>query len=456
MTAPLTARVRLALLSTGLVLAAGTLLSALTYLLLRRSLENRPVMRVDITRRGPATPAPADAPNLLDRTALAAPEAPAEASSARPLPGPSPLPNPLSSPPVNSPATESVPSSASPPELPDRAALAETARRLHADALSELLTQTTIALAVVTLLTAALGWFLAGRVLRPLRTIAGTARRLSAEDLSARMPVGRPADELSVLARTINDMLDRIEHGVEERGRILESQRMFAANAAHELRTPLTTIRTAVEVTLDGTPAREELLTMAADIRDAVAQGQRTLDGLLVLARSRRGVVAPAPLDLAGVTAGCLDRAAAAAADRSLTVRSTLRAAPAAGEPVLLERAVGNLLDNAVRYNHPGGEITVTTGTTGSRVFLTVGNTGRRVAPGEARGLLAPFVRGSGSRTRSDGGSGLGLSIVRAIATAHAGELTVTARPVGGLDITLHLPSAPSLRPPLPTTVAPR
>ncbi|MEU5159202.1 HAMP domain-containing sensor histidine kinase [Streptomyces sp. NPDC020875] len=411
----LTARSRLALLSTGLVLVAGALLSALTFLLVRRNLEHRWVVRVD--RAGPPSAGPTGTPG---------------AGASAPAPAPAPAPADADGGPVVS--------GADLPRLPGRDELADAGRRIRADALSELITQAATALVVVTVLTAVLAWFLAGRVLRPLRTVAATARRLSAENLADRVPVRRPDDELAALARTINDMLDRVERGVVERGRILESQRMFAANAAHELRTPLTTIRTAVDVTLDGDPARDELLTMAEDIRNAVAQGQRTLDGLLVLARGRAGALVPVPLDLRRIAADAADRAAGSAAGRRITLESDLAAAPVAGEPILLERAVGNLLENAVRHNHPGGEITVTTGTSAAGAFVRVVNTGRRIAPDEARGLPEPFVRGSGARTRSDGGAGLGLSIVRAVATAHAGELTVTARPGGGLEVLVSLP----------------
>ena len=170
---------------------------------------------------------------------------------------------------------------------------------MEADTLSALLTQAGLALVVVTGLAAVLGWLVAGRVLRPIRAISSTARRLSAEDITERVPVTVPADELYVLAGTVNEMLDRIQRGVVERDRILDSQRLFTANAAHELRTPLTTARTAIDVTLDGDPSRAELLAMAGDVRAAVEHVQRVLDGLLLLARSQAGIGAREPADLA-------------------------------------------------------------------------------------------------------------------------------------------------------------
>jgi signal transduction histidine kinase len=351
-TGRLTARSRLALLYTGLVLAAGLLLTALTYLLLFRNL-----------------------------------------------------------------------------------------RRLYIDdAMSRLLTQAAPALLVVTALAGLTGWSVAGRILRPLRTISGTADRLSAENLSERVPVRPPDDELATLATTINRMLDRIQHGIAERDRILDSQRLFVANAAHELRTPLTTMRTAIDVTLDGEPDRTELIAMAGDVAAAVETSRRTLDGLLTLARSQAGPPRRTPVDLADVAAATVADAADQAADGAITLRTDLRPAPAGGEPVLLERMAGNLLENALRYNHRGGHVTVTSGTADGQAFLRVVNTGPPVTPDEERRLFEPFVRGAAANTR---GAGLGLSIVRAVVTAHDGEISSTARPTGGLDIAVRLPQAP-------------
>jgi signal transduction histidine kinase len=385
-TARLTARGRLTILYTALVLAAGIMLTALTYFLMRRNLAQRSVF---------VRTSPSGNPEQL------------------------------------------------PPGLPD---LSELAEQLQAATLSELLTQAAIALAVVTLLAAVLGWLAAGRILRPIRTISATAQHLSAENLSQRVPVSTPSDELATLARTINGMLDRIQRGIAERDRVLASQRMFTANAAHELRTPLTTMRTAIDVTLDGEPRVTELLTMAGDIRTAIGHSQRTLDGLLSLARSQTGLGTQRPADLAEVTTeilGNVSKALAMAATTApdIALRTDLRPAPIIGEPVLLERMVSNLVDNAFRYNHTGGHVTVTTGMTSTQAFLHITNTGPPIAPGKADGLLEPFVRGEGTRTRTDNGAGLGLSIVRAIVLAHRGEISTTARPTGGLDITIHLPA---------------
>ncbi|WP_416901371.1 sensor histidine kinase [Micromonospora echinospora] len=312
--------------------------------------------------------------------------------------------------------------------------------QLHIDeAMSKLLTQAAPALLVVTALAGLTGWLVAGRILRPIRTISGTANQLSAENLSERIPVRQPTDELATLASTINSMLDRIQHGIAERDRVLDSQRLFVANAAHELRTPLTTMRTAIDVTLDGEPDRAELVAMAGDIATAVETSQRTLDGLLVLARSQAGPPRRTPVDLAVVAAAAVADAADQAANGPVSLQADLQPAPASGEPVLLERMAGNLLENALRYNHADGHVTVTSGTANGHAFLRVVNTGPPVTPDEERGLFEPFVRGTGN---GNCGAGLGLSIVRAVVTAHDGEIFSTARPTGGMDITVQLPPA--------------
>lgn len=376
----LSARGWLTVLYTVLVLAAGLVVTGLTYLLLRGNLTLEEVFH------------------------YAAPDDPTVAPPA-------------------------------PPRLPD-----EIADRARAESLSEFVTQSAIAVVVVTLLAMGLSWLLAGRVLRPIRQISSTAQRLSVEDLTERVPVTAPADDLARLAGTINGMLDRIQGGVAERDRVLDSQRMFTANAAHELRTPLTTMRAAVDVTLDGEPTRTELLAMAADIRAAIDQSQRTLDGLLALARSQAGPSDQRPVDLADIVTAVLDRAA----PRDLTVRTDLHPAPLWGEPTLLDRMTSNLADNAVRYNHPGGHIAVTTGVDDNgQAFLRMTNTGPLIAADEVDNLLEPFVRGNGSRARAERGAGLGLSIVRAIVAAHAGKIETHARPTGGLDTTLRFPARP-------------
>jgi signal transduction histidine kinase len=376
----LTARSRLAILYTALVFTAGLVLTGLTYLLVAHSMQNRwVIVKGDPSRSPTPTPAGHD-------------------------------------------------------ELPPMA------QQLRSETLNQLLTRSAIALAVVTVLAAVLGWLIAGRVLRPIRDISTTARRLSATNMSARVPINGPADELATLAETINGMLDRVQAGVAHRDRLLASQRMFVANAAHELRTPLTTMRTAIDVTLDGRPTAGELTTMAVDVREAVEHSQRTIDGLLVLARSQAGPHVWDPVDLAALTAVVIDSTGDRAAGCGIDVRASLDRAPVHGEPTLLDRMIGNLLDNAVRYNERDGHIEVTTGAMDGEAFLRVSNTGLPVSADEADRLLEPFVRGRANGSGADNGAGLGLSIVRAVVTAHEGRLISAARPGGGMEIDVRLP----------------
>ncbi|MFC8519051.1 sensor histidine kinase [Streptomyces sp. NPDC057257] len=378
----LTARSRLTLLCAALVLTTGALLSLFTYLLTRRSLGEHKIVMQYATAPGSAGPPPPLDPS-------------------------------------------------------------ELARQVRDDTLATLVRQEWIALAAVTLLAVLLGRLLAGRILRPIRTISATARRLSAENLSDRVPVSPARDELAALAETVNGMLDRIQRGIAERDRALEGQRLFTANAAHELRTPLATMRTAIDVTLDGAPDRAELLAMAEDVRAAADRGHRTLDGLFALAHSQAGLGETRAVDLATVTAGALAGAAAGLGAKRLTAHQDLRSAPLRGDPVLLERMTANLITNAVRHNHPGGRITVTTGQAADGGFLRVANTGPIVPAERVDRLLHPFVRGDDSRSTSDDGAGLGLSIVRAVVLAHHGRITATANPDGGLDIMIRFPAAP-------------
>ncbi|MBB5084747.1 sensor histidine kinase [Nonomuraea endophytica] len=371
----MTARFRLAALYTLLVLAAGVVLTGLTYFLMSRNLGRRLSLDVVGTSADPGYAAMA------------------------------------------------------------RQRLWTIAGRLEAATFSEFLNQALISLAVVTGLAAALGWFVAGRVLRPIRTISGTARRLSAENLSERVPVTTPADELATLARTINGMLDRIQTGLAERDQALDSQRMFTANAAHELRTPLATMRTAIDVTLDDRPGTAELLAMTHDVSAAVDQSRRILDGLLTLAHTQSGRITGRDVDLAEVATGVL--AGVAGESRDIAVRRELRPARMTGDPVLLERMIGNLIDNAVHYNHAGGRVEVVTGVEGGQPFARVSNTGPPLTPDQVERWREPFVRGEGVRTRGDAGLGLGLSIVYGIAAAQDGSISTTARPAGGLDVTV-------------------
>ncbi len=230
-------------------------------------------------------------------------------------------------------------------------------------------------------------------------------------------------------------MLGRLESA-------FESQRRFVANASHELRTPLAIQRTLVDVALaDPDTSPDDLRTMAVALRDAVDRSERLIDGLLVLARSEQGDIPREAVDLAAVATVAVDQCSAEAAARDVRVEHRLLPTPVTGSRVLLERLVGNLVQNAVRHNVPGGWVKVETGPEGR---LRVTNSGPVVPPDQVTGLFEPFRRLAPDRVESSRGVGLGLSIVRSVARAHGGDVHATARPDGGLDIAVALPAAPS------------
>jgi signal transduction histidine kinase len=294
--------------------------------------------------------------------------------------------------------------------------------------LTHLLTYSLLTLAGVILLAAAAGWIVAGRILRPVHRLTAAARAASEQDLSQRIALQGPRDELRELADTFDTMLERLD-------RAFASQRQFIANASHELRTPLTVMRTAMDVVLaKPEPAREELMSMAADVRQAVDHAERLIEALLVLARNDQARALTEPLDLAAVAEDALEGRTA----NGITTTATLDEAPVTGDQVLLERLINNLLDNAERYNIAGGTIAISTTAHDATSVLRVANTGTVVPADIVERLFLPFTR-LDDRTRHDG-FGLGLTLVSSIAAVHGGTVHATAVPAGGLDITVRLP----------------
>jgi signal transduction histidine kinase len=280
----------------------------------------------------------------------------------------------------------------------------------------------------------AFGWLLSGRMLKALRDITGAARRLSVANLHERIALEGPRDELKELADTFDGMLGRLDGA-------FASQRRFVANASHELRTPLAIMRAQVDVALsDADVTRAELRATSRVVRDAVDRCDRLLDGLLVLARSDRGLDAADPVDLAESAARALDLVSGAAAERGIELRSSLGTALVRGDPALLDRLVANLLENAVTYNGSPGWVEVVTSNGGPTASVRVANSGPRVPPDRVPVLFEPFQRLSRERTSSGRGAGLGLSIVRSVARAHGGEVSARARADGGLAVEVELP----------------
>jgi signal transduction histidine kinase len=300
-------------------------------------------------------------------------------------------------------------------------------------ALHTLLTQGLIALAVVSAAAIALGWLIAGRMLQPLHQITATARRIAEappdadRGLHERIALSGPKDEIKDLADTFDVMLARLDHS-------FDGQRRFIANASHELRTPLTLNRTLLEVALAAESPSEEVRQLGTTLLAINDRHGRLIDGLLLLAQSDRPVSDRSYVDLADI----VDHVAVSDTVKVLTEPAE---AVVAGNPVLLERLVQNLVENGVRHNLPeNGWVRVRTGTSPyGQVVLEVSNSGPVIPRYEVPGLFEPFRRYQTSRLHSPG-AGLGLSIVRAVARAHGGEVRASARDEGGLTVTVTLP----------------
>ena len=308
----------------------------------------------------------------------------------------------------------------------------------HAD-LSHLLQASTIVLVVGTLVSAVLGWFAAGRLLRPLRTITTAARTISATNLHERLALAGPDDEFKQLGDTLDDLLSRLEGS-------FDAQRRFVANASHELRTPLTFERALLQVALADPDASASSLRATCEELLACGEDQeRLLEALLTLASSDGGLERREPLDLSTLANRALLTPRSTVERLSLHIETALAPAPISGDPALLERLIANMIDNAVHHNITGGRIKVETGTNAGHAFLAVANSGPLIAPDEVGRLFEPFQRGATDRTdNNDDHHGLGLSIIRAITTAHDGALTANAQLEGGLAITAAFPGQSS------------
>jgi len=293
----------------------------------------------------------------------------------------------------------------------------------------QLLIASVISLAVIVVAAAVIGWFLAGRVLRPLSMITAAARRISASSLHERLALHGPDDELKELADTLDSLFARLEAS-------FDAQRRFAANASHELRTPLTRERTLLQVTrADPGSTIGTWQDVSRELLSCNAEQERLLEALLTLASSEAGPGEREPVDLAAVTSAALAAARPAIGRLGLDVHAEIQPAVVHGDPLLIQQLVANLIDNSVRHNVPGGDLEVSTGADGGRGALSVTNSGPVIPPGEVDRLFQPFQRLGPRPARRDGGNGLGLSIVRAIATAHAATVTARPRPGGGLAV---------------------
>jgi signal transduction histidine kinase len=304
-----------------------------------------------------------------------------------------------------------------------------------------LLTRSGIALVIVSAAAVGAGWLLAGRVLRPLSTITAAARRISASSLHERLALPGPDDELKELGDTLDGLFARLEAS-------FDAQRRFAANASHELRTPLTRERALIEVTrADPAATADTWQDVSRDLLAFNAEQERLIEALLILASSEAGVSQREPLDLAAITSTALAVPRPGISRLGLNVHASIQPAIFDGDPFLVQQLVTNLIDNAVRHNIPGGDVKVATGTSGGRAILSVTNSGQVIPLTEVGRLFQPFQRLGPRPARGDGGHGLGLSIVKTIATAHDAAITPQPRPGGGLAIDVTFPPLPSSRP---------
>ncbi|MFJ4622425.1 ATP-binding protein [Streptomyces sp. NPDC088812] len=312
----------------------------------------------------------------------------------------------------------------------------QTLLRQKSAVMDQLVVQSCTALGLMLVLSIVLGWVVAGRILRPVRMITSAAREISATNLHRRLDLDGPADELKELGDTFDSLLGRLEAS-------FQAQRRFVANASHELRTPLARQRTLGQVALGDPNATVDSLRSAHQrILAGGVQQERLIEALLTLARSQGGIDVREPLDLTRLAGEAVDPRRAEARDRQVTFHLATGPALALGHRSLAERLVVNLVDNALRYNVPGGRVEVATGTDGDKATITVSNTGPAVPQEEVERLFQPFQRLEDTRAARREGLGLGLSIVRAVAEAHDAAIDTRVRAGGGLRVTVAFPAA--------------
>ena len=312
----------------------------------------------------------------------------------------------------------------------------QAASQQHNADVKQLLAGAWITLVLTALASAGLGWFVAGRVLRPLRQMTSSTRAISAGSLHKRLSLDGPNDEFKQLGDTIDDLLARLEGA-------FAAQRRFVANAAHELRTPLTLERTLLQVALaDPNASAARLRAACEELLVSGRNQERLLEALLTLATSERGLEHRDAFDLARLAEDAADGARAEIERRRLQLTLMLAPAPVRGDRALVERLIANLLDNAIDHNHEEGWVQVMTGADPEQTLLRVANSGPEIGIVEVERLFEPFRRGGVARTTSGGHYGLGLSIARAIVVAHDGAIDAEPELGGGLVVTVSLPVA--------------
>jgi signal transduction histidine kinase len=301
--------------------------------------------------------------------------------------------------------------------------------------------ESAIALAIMAVASMLLGWVVAGRVLRPLRTITATTRQISETDLHKRLAIGGRRDELRELAETIDGLLGRLETA-------FEAQRRFVTNASHELSTPLSTMRATLDVAIADPRACRHVHMLDANLREDLDQADQLLESFLALARAHREQLGDqAPVSLPQLVSDSVASRQQAIAAKQILLRTDLAPAGVTGSDTLLEQMVENVIDNAVRHNHSNGTISIETDGDQRGARLIVESSGPILDPAAVAQLAQPFRRLGAERTGSQDGHGLGLSIVAAVAAAHHGALKLDARPQGGLRVQITLPASTPAQP---------
>jgi signal transduction histidine kinase len=313
-------------------------------------------------------------------------------------------------------------------------ASATTASVQHAVDLHHLLIDSEVALGLLAVLAVLLGWFVAGRMLRPLRIITATARRISAGNLHERLSLNGPNDEIKELGDTFDELLGRLQ-------RSWDTQRQFISNVSHELRSPLTRLRLQAE--LMATDGEATVATLQAGYAAVIAAAQRQeelIAALLSLARGQHGLAYKDAVDLAPIARAVLRAESQQAEQRTLHINTEIEPAVVSGDPGLLEQLIRNLIDNAINHNTSGGEVHFATTTNDGNAVVSVSNDGPLIPPTQLDRLFRPFERLEPGRRHHKNGHGLGLSIVQAIATAHGAIITPCCRPEGGLCVEITFP----------------
>jgi signal transduction histidine kinase len=404
-----TVRWRLTLLYGGLFLVCGAALLAITYTLVDHATINEPFNSFGISGSAALRPAPPGAgykrvpPNATVGTA------------AQKL----------------TPTIERLLKSPSGQRVITSARSVQRISDLH-----QLVIESSIALAIMAMISGALGWVVAGHVLAPLRTMTAATQQMSEANLHERLAMKGPPDELRQLADTIDGLLERLEGA-------FGAQRRFVANASHELRTPLTTVRALLEMVLsDPRATASAFRTVSQQVLEESGHQEQLIDSLLALAQGQRGIDTRERIDLADIAGDVLRAHEGEAAARCVRVDVSLEPAPIAGDRRLIERLVSNLVDNALRYNVPRGWARVQVRAQAGEAALAVTNTGPVVPVEQLGRLLQPFQRLAGDRVGHGEGLGLGLSIVAAIANAHDAPLDVQPSLEGGLEVTVRFAPA--------------